>query len=458
MELNKYKKILLSLFVALGLVVAAPNHTTAQAIDNLDAVNEFLNESAGLGEGSKANPVAVIPINHVDGPRLEEQFYAFVNFKYVARDYIKYQVSYVSCTCREASVNFWQTAYVEMTLPESGKAEDAVFQVISFDKDGSDNYTAGHWGDSDPIPNGTTYEDIKTEYIPYFVGKTYGEISGLSVMEDIDLADYQTGEGREDYGIDVFSGASVSTNNIIRMLLAMGDYHTTDPFFGESETNVEDVVEEEAEAETEATEELVEEDAASEETSVKVSLPTPINTDKEFKANAEDEELTECSATEFSPDCSSIDNTNLIEYLGRDDVLYIDIRDYNDYAKKHFRNFEVIPYFALIFNAEAHTNPDMVQLYGGSDSDPIPVYEESDMLLEVLFPKDKTLFIMCQGGGRVANLMRILEARGWDMSKVYNIGGMAQYSGSEYRDYITDMPEILLDAVYGFEGLTRIVE
>ena len=80
MELNKYKKILLSLFVALGLVVAAPNHTTAQAIDNLDAVNEFLNESAGLGEGSKANPVAVIPINHVDGPRLEEQFYAGEDF------------------------------------------------------------------------------------------------------------------------------------------------------------------------------------------------------------------------------------------------------------------------------------------------------------------------------------------------------------------------------------------
>ena len=37
---------------------------------------------------------------------------------------------------------------------------------------------------------------------------------------------------------------------------------------------------------------------------------------------------------------SSINAENLDQYLNRDDVLYIDLRDYKDYAQKHFKNFE----------------------------------------------------------------------------------------------------------------------
>jgi hypothetical protein len=62
---------------------------------------------------------------------------------------------------------------------------------------------------------------------------------------------------------------------------------------------------------------------------------------------------------------------------------------------------------------------------------------------------------MCQSGGRVNQLMKLLNARGWDMTKIYNIGGMAQYAGPEYRDLVTDTPEILVEATYHFEGLTR---
>ena len=45
---------------------------------SLSDVNNFLNTSAKLGEGSKANPVAIIPFNHIDGPKEEDLFYAFV--------------------------------------------------------------------------------------------------------------------------------------------------------------------------------------------------------------------------------------------------------------------------------------------------------------------------------------------------------------------------------------------
>lgn len=41
------------------------------------------------------------------------------------------------------------------------------------------------------------------------------------------------------------------------------------------------------------------------------------------------------------------------------------------------------------------------------------------------------------------------------MSKIYNIGGMGQYTDAKYRDYITDSYELTLDATSGFEGSKR---
>lgn len=198
---------------------------------SIDDVNKFLNESADMGEGTVANAVAVIPINHIDGPRNETNFYAFVNFKYRARNYIKYQITYLSCTCRKADVNFWQTAYVELSLPKNGKIEDATVRTLSFDKDSTDHYLAGFWGDSNPTPAGATYEMFKDEYIPFFIDKDYNYIKTLKVQEDIDPTMYATGAGREGLTLDTFTGSSVSTNNIIRMLNALFEYHATDDFF-----------------------------------------------------------------------------------------------------------------------------------------------------------------------------------------------------------------------------------
>ena len=67
-----------------------------------------------MGEGTVANAVTLIPVKHINGPKEEHNFYAFVNFKYKARNFIKYQVTYLSCTCRSSAVNYWMTAYVEL--------------------------------------------------------------------------------------------------------------------------------------------------------------------------------------------------------------------------------------------------------------------------------------------------------------------------------------------------------
>jgi len=423
----------------------------AQAAElSLGDVNNFLNSSAKLGEGSKANPVAVIPFNHIDGPQEEDLFYAFVPFKYVARNYIKYQVSFISCTCRSADVNLWSTAYLELTLPSSGKIEDAEIRTLSFDVDSTGHYLGGFWGDSNPPPSGQTFEQFKAEWLPFYTGKTYGEIKDLNTIADIALADYQAGEGRENLQIDAWAGATVSSNNVLRMLQAMFGYHATDAFFDGDE---------EALA-LRAPYETKREVAAAQQTAVasadEAVLPAPVDTTKTYKANKDDTFDTPCAEGNFGPTCSAINSDNLLQYLGRTDVMYIDLRDYSDYAKKHLRNFEAIPFFGLVYNKEAHLDASLPQLYGGEATNPVPVYEESDEILEVLFPKDKILFLMCQSGGRVGTLMNILAARGWDMSKVYNVGGMAQYAGSEYRHLVTDTPELIATVTYSIEGLTRI--
>ena len=227
------KKATKEAMIAAGLL-ASEEGSSACGIDgslDLDAINEFLNTSADMGEGSIANAVAIIPINHINGPRDEHNFYAFVNFKYKARNYIKYQITYLSCTCRSADVNYWMTAYVELTLPDSGNIEDSKIRTLSFDYDAEGHYLAGFWGDSNPTPAGNTYEEFKEQYIPFFVGKDYAYIKTLDVVEDIDPALYSDGEGRENLNLDTFTGSSVSTNNIIRMLNALYEYHATDSYF-----------------------------------------------------------------------------------------------------------------------------------------------------------------------------------------------------------------------------------
>lgn len=429
------KKFLAVLFV---LVMAS---AAMSAELSLSDVNNFLNTSAKLGEGSKANAVAVIPYNHIDGPKEEDLFYAFVPFKYVSRNYVKYQIVFISCTCRPADLNVWSTAYVELTLPSSGKIADSEVKFFSFDSDSTGHYLGGFWGDSDPPPMSpkSTYERFKAEMIPYYVGKTYAQIKNFSTISDI-----------KEFDVDAWSGATVSSNNILRAVQAIYAYHATDSFFdGDPEAVAMRAV-------FEGKKETVEAKSSVAVSKSETELPAPVDTTKTYKANKDDTEETVCTPGNFGSTCSAVSSENLKQYLGRTDVAYIDLRDFEDYAKKHLRNFECIPYLSLIFNADAHKDSSLPQLYGGTTDDPIPVYKESDEILAALFPKNKNIFLMCQGGGRVNNMMKILNARGWDMSKVYNIGGMAHYAIPAYRDITTDTPEIIVKATYNFEGLTRI--
>jgi hypothetical protein len=56
----------------------------------------------------------------------------------------------------------------------------------------------GFWGDSNPTPAGVGYGQFKNEYVPHFVNKTNSYFKTLSTMDDINLTEYKTGEGRAD--------------------------------------------------------------------------------------------------------------------------------------------------------------------------------------------------------------------------------------------------------------------
>ena len=98
------------------------------------------------------------------------------------------------------------------------------------------------------------------------------------------------------------------------------------------------------------------------------------------------------------------------DFFDNPNVRFIDMRDANEgYGAGHVGKFESISHFkvvALLFN-----------------SDFTPKYEESVDILEELFPKDKTYFLMCQSGGRVATTIKLLIANGYEASQLYNVGG-----------------------------------
>ena len=243
--MKKILSFMMMLLMSVTLVAGCKNDDGGKGCDGnggdmtLEDINEMLNDSTNMNM-DLANPVAIIPFRHVNGPGDEWKFYALINFQYRdrAENYVKYQVTYLSCTCRSADVNYWSTAYMEMTIPESGSADDIVLQKLSFDKDGTDHYTAGFWGDSSPIldeatlsqviatyektekPGGGFYPSIKVDFIPLLEGKTKAQIDTYDKMTDMKTNGVMTQEM-----FDAFHGASVSTNNILRILHAVFKYH-----------------------------------------------------------------------------------------------------------------------------------------------------------------------------------------------------------------------------------------
>ena len=141
---------------------------------------------------------------------------------------------------------------------------------------------------------------------------------------------------------------------------------------------------------------------------------------------------------------ANVNESTIDQYLGRADSVYRDVRmleDPGNYAaidgdsmlSGYVDGFEVVPY-PYIVNVSG-LPPEVGTTYTGStlfteqDGVYTPNYAESQQILEALFPKDKTIFLMCGGGGYSGMLKNMLVSLGWDESKIYDVGGYWFYDG-----------------------------
>ena len=174
---------------------------------------------------------SILYYDHINGHGVETvDHLAYLLFEEEMLGYVKYQISYLSCTCRNSDVNYWQVMYIEIST------NDNSIQRISFESDkeeGAHTYTAGLWGDSSPTPgpsgdysDGKYYEDFRDDFFPWLVGQTPESLDGISVFTNADYHGIQNTKTIEDQAlIDSFAGSSVSTNNMIRVIHTLFEYH-----------------------------------------------------------------------------------------------------------------------------------------------------------------------------------------------------------------------------------------
>lgn len=140
----------------------------------------------------------------------------------------------------------------------------------------------------------------------------------------------------------------------------------------------------------------------------------------------------------------NINESTIDRYLGRENAVYRDMRMLKDpgnyeaiggdsYLSGYVKGFEVVPY-PLLVNVEGL--PEAVgesytgqTLFTQKDGKYMANYAESMEILEYLFPKDKTIFLMCGGGGYAGMTKQVLVSLGWDANKIYNVGGYWYYDG-----------------------------
>lgn len=155
-------------------------------------------------------------------------------------------------------------------------------------------------------------------------------------------------------------------------------------------------------------------------------------------------ELSEGQRGELGID-KNINESTIDMYLGRSDAVYRDLRMLKDpgnyeaiggdsYLSGFVEGFEVVP-FPYIVNVSGLPS-EVGDTYTGetlfhqhSDGTYTANYEESMMILEALFPKDKVIFLMCGGGGYSGMMKAMLVSLGWDASKIYDVGGYWFYDG-----------------------------
>lgn len=146
---------------------------------------------------------------------------------------------------------------------------------------------------------------------------------------------------------------------------------------------------------------------------------------------------------------SPLNPRNIDDYLFLDGVSYIDTRSFEQVVKEgSIAGFQNISFYEMIAAYKPEENVlftmDKVRDEDGNVTaalgDPgsfTPNYEESEQILEELFPQDHSYVFIASAGVESAYMINLLIQYGWDPSKLYNCGSFSNGMGNDiaYRDY-----------------------
>lgn len=147
---------------------------------------------------------------HYSSGGTQETYQAVILFEQSNSTFTSYQVAFSSCTCRDAIVNYYSVAYVEL-LNNKATPEESAIRSITFGEN------RGLWGDSNP-----------NYYLPEYT-QEYMDEHFVQALVKADKSDFDAwgGYGTQIDGVEVdaVAGATVSTSNITSMLRGLFDYH-----------------------------------------------------------------------------------------------------------------------------------------------------------------------------------------------------------------------------------------
>lgn len=197
--------------VAAACSLTAANALADEGVDSVDASGGVL----------QAGGYTLLPYTHYASGGVAQDVYAVILFENKNSTFTRYQVAFMSCTCRDAASNYRSVMYVEL-LNNKDTADEAKVRQITFE--GNDGYTTGLWGDSDPVHG-------RPDYTRQYMDENFVQLLWGLTKADVDAWEgYGTQLATVD--VDAVAGATVSTANVTSVLQALFDYHAQ-KYYGE---------------------------------------------------------------------------------------------------------------------------------------------------------------------------------------------------------------------------------
>ena len=177
----------------------------------------------------------------------------------------------------------------------------------------------------------------------------------------------------------------------------------------------------------------------------------------------------------------NINMSTIDDYLNRPDVSYFDMRMFYDPADfeaiggvskltRTLPGYRIVPFPFLASVGPlpvdgAYDGDSLFYVEWGENREILVIranYAESEIIFNQIFPKDRTIFLMCGGAGYTSLMRALLFHFGYDESKIYHTGGNWHYEGNMGLDLTISASDSNIAtwradyAFIDFDHLTRI--